>query len=76
MTGAPSWRTSSYGHTADTSPAELSELGDHLRSCRRPSGLPFALRCGVEAVHRFVAGRIVTSLVVAAVLIIVAELAF
>lgn len=61
---APGWTTSSFGHAADTSPAELSELGAHLRACHGTSGRLFALQCGVEAVRRFVAGRIVTTLVV------------
>lgn len=66
---APGWITSSFGHAADTSPAELSELGAHLRSCHGTSGRLFALQCVVEAVQRFLAARIVTTLVVAVVLI-------
>jgi hypothetical protein len=73
---APGWITSSFGHTADTSPAELSQLGAHLRSCHGTSGRLFALKCGGEAVHRFLAARIVTTLVVAIVLIGAAALAF
>lgn len=66
---APGWITSSFGHAADTSPAELSELGAHLRSCHGTSGRLFALQCGVEAVRRFVAGHLVTTLVVAVLVI-------
>jgi hypothetical protein len=63
------WSTSSFGHAAIASPAELSELGAHLRTCSGASGHLFALQCGGEAVHGFLAARIVTTLVVAAVVI-------
>jgi hypothetical protein len=66
---SPGWSTSSFGHAAIASPAELSELGAHLRTCSCASGHLFALQCGGEAVHGFLAARIVTTLVVAAVLI-------
>jgi hypothetical protein len=61
------WSTSSFGHAAIASPAELSELGAHLHTCSGSSGYLFALQCGGEAVHRFLAPRIVTTFVVAAV---------
>jgi hypothetical protein len=63
------WSTSSFGHAAIASPAELSELGAHLRSCSCASGHLFALKCSGEALHGFLAARIVTTLVVAAVVI-------
>jgi hypothetical protein len=69
MNRFPRWNTSSFGHTADTSPAELSQLGAHLRACRGISGRWFSLRCGGEAVHRFLAARIVTTLCVVALLV-------
>lgn len=75
MPKAPSWSTSSFGHTADTSPAELSALGAHLQTCHGVSGRWFALQCGGEAVRRFLAARVVTTLVVAAALIGCAALA-
>ena len=69
MPTPPNWRTSSFGHTADTSPGELSALGEHLDLCHATSGRLFALQCGGEALHRFLATRLVTTLVVAALLI-------
>lgn len=66
---SPGWSTSSFGHAAIASPAELSVLGAHLRTCSCASGHLFALQCGGEAVHGFLAARIVTTLVVAAVVI-------
>ena len=64
--GALSWSTSSLGDSTDTSPGELSELGDHLHQCRRLSGRWASLRYGAEAVHGFVAARFVTTLVLVA----------
>lgn len=64
-----SWSTASFGESADTSPMELSALGEHLDQCRASRGRLFGLRCAVERMHGFVAPRFVTTLVVAAVLI-------
>lgn len=65
----PRWSTASFGDTADTSPMELSALGDHMDACRPLKGRLFAARCAAEAMHGFVASRLVTTLVVAALLI-------
>jgi hypothetical protein len=62
----PSWSTASFGDTADTSPMDLSALGEHLDVCRGRGGRLFAVRCGAEAVHGFVAARLVTTLMVVA----------
>ena len=59
------WTTASFGGTADTSPMELSALGDHLDNCRESHGRWFALRCLAESTHQFLASRFVTTLVVA-----------
>jgi len=59
-----SWNTASWGGSADTSPMELSALGDHLRMCRAPHERLFAVRCGAEFVRRFAAARFVTTLAV------------
>lgn len=71
----PCWSTTAFGQAADTSPVELSALGDHLAVCRSLSGRLFALRCTAEAVHDFVAARFVTTLVVAVLLAGLASLA-
>jgi hypothetical protein len=72
---APGWITSSLGHTADTLPTELSELGAHLRACHGTRGRLFLLQCGGEAVRGFFGARIVTSLLVAVALIDATSLA-
>jgi len=66
----PSWSTASFGDDAHTSPMELSALGEHLSECWRASGPLFSLRCSAEAVHRFVAARFVTTLALAAAVLI------
>lgn len=58
------WSTSSFGDAADTSPMELSALGEHLSHCKAQSGRLFSLRCRAASLHNFVATRFVTTLVV------------
>jgi len=58
------WTTSSFGDAADTSPMELSALGQHLSHCKSQSGHLFALRCRAARLHSFVAARFVTTVVV------------
>ncbi len=64
------WHTTSIGASTDTSPMELDALGQHLSACRRQQGRFLALRCAAERLHAQFAKRIVTSLVVAVVLLI------
>jgi hypothetical protein len=66
---APRWTTSSFSAEADSLPMELSALGEHLALCQSVTGRMFALRCWADAAHRFVATRLVTTLVVTCVLI-------
>jgi hypothetical protein len=70
----PFWSTSSYGNTTDTTPMELSALGDHLSLCQGSRGRLFTLQCVAETFNRFVAARFVTTLVVVAMLIGAASL--
>lgn len=65
----PSWSTASFGDTPDTSPMELSELGDHLGRCKKSRGRMFSLQCAAETMHGFVSSRVVTTLVVAALIL-------
>jgi len=58
------WTTSSFGDAADTSPMELSALGDHLSHCKSQTGRLFALRCSAASLHSFVAARFMTTVVV------------
>jgi len=62
------WSTSSFSHTTDTSPIEVRELGAHLARCKGCRGRWFAFQCAADALHDFVAGRFVTTVVVATAL--------
>jgi hypothetical protein len=62
----PCWSTASFGDTADTSPLELSALGEHLDLCKALTGRLFPVQCVAEGMHAFVAARFVTTLVVIA----------
>jgi hypothetical protein len=70
----PSWSTSSFGASADATPTELSALGEHLNLCQATHRRLVALHCMAEAMHGFIAGRFVTTLAVAVLLIGAASL--
>ena len=58
----PFWSTASFGDAADTSPMELSDLGEHLQHCSARSGHWARLRCAAESMNGFVSARLVTTL--------------
>lgn len=74
LNATPFWSTASFGEPADTSPMELSALGEHLDSCKGSHGRLFAMRCAAEKMNGFIAARFVTTLVVATFLIGVTSL--
>ena len=76
INSAPRWSTASFGDTADTSPMELSALGNHLDLCQGARGRLFTLHCVAEIMNRFVAPRFVTTLVVVALAIGLGSLVF
>ena len=69
FTATPSWTTSSFSDTVDTSPLDLSALGAHLELCNGSRGRLFGLRCAAESMNGFVTARLVTKLVAAGLLI-------
>jgi hypothetical protein len=71
----PRWNTASIPDATDTSPMELSQLGEHVERCNGSRGRWFALRCAADAVHDFVAPRFVTTLLVAGTVIAIAAFA-
>ncbi|MDR3454504.1 MAG: hypothetical protein P4L96_17180 [Rhodoferax sp.] len=75
-TAAPNWSTSSFGDAADTSPMELSALGNHLNLCKGARGRLFTLHCIAEITNRVVAPRFVTTLFVVALAIGLGSLVF
>lgn len=64
----PAWSTASFGGSPDTSPMELDALGTHLSHCSAVHGRFFALHCAAERMNAYVSTRLITSLVVAALL--------
>lgn len=72
---SPRWSTSTFSNNADTSPMELSALGEHLGHCQSTQGRLFTLRCLAETLNGFLSARLVTTLVLAGLLIGMAALA-
>lgn len=68
-TPGPCWSTACFGEAVDTSPMELSALGEHLRACHARCGRWFTLGCASDAARAFVAARFVTSLLVLVLLV-------
>ncbi len=64
----PRWSTTSAGDSADTQPAELSALGEHVSLCRASGNRFGGLLRGAQAVHGVVAARFVTTLAVVVVI--------
>ncbi len=67
MSAAPRWTTASYGESAETKPAELEALREHLTQCSAGSGRLAALHCGWLRLQGFVMSRRVTTLALLAV---------
>ena len=67
------WDTASFGLPAETSPVELSALGEHLDSCRLGARAS-TLQCAAQAVQGFVAARLVTSVAAVALVALLAWL--
>ena len=65
----PRWSTASIADAAETSPMELSALGEHVSLCNGSRGRWFAMQCAADAVHAFVAPRLITTLFIAGTLI-------
>ena len=67
LSSSPRWSTASFGEPADTSPMELSALGQHLNRCQGARGRLFALQCAADSMTGFVAPRFITTLALLAV---------
>ncbi len=59
---SPSWSTASFGDAADTSPMELSALGEHLQHCSATPRPLVRLRLAAETMNGFISARLVTTL--------------
>jgi hypothetical protein len=64
MAAATQWSTSCEGERVETSPMELSALGEHLAQCSGAGPRRVAMRCGAERLHGFVMARLVSAVAV------------
>ena len=64
LVNPPRWITASIADATDTVPAELFELGAHVSRCQGCRDRWFQLRCMTDAVHDYVAGHFVTTLLI------------
>ena len=72
---SPRWTTATISEFADTSPLELDQLRQHVSRCNGSRGRWFALRCSVDALHDFIAPRMITTLFIVGGVIAVTTLA-
>jgi hypothetical protein len=68
LSHSPSWETSSFGHPAEVSQHERAALSDHLSMCAALRGPLQVLQSGATAVQGMLAGRVITSVLVVAVI--------
>ena len=72
---SPRWSTAALPDAPDTLPMELDELGQHVSRCNGSRGRWFALRCSADALHDFIAPRLITTLFIVGGVIAVTILA-
>ena len=75
LSTSPRWTTSTFAVGPDTlsaDPMALSALGEHLAHCQGLTGRLFHWRCAADAVHRFIAPRLVTTVALASLLLVAA----
>lgn len=65
----PNWTTSAFGTSSETSPMELSALGDHLDICRSPNARLLMLHNVAQRAHGFAVSRLMTTLAVTVLLL-------
>ncbi|MCU0762492.1 MAG: hypothetical protein ACK40L_16775 [Hydrogenophaga sp.] len=69
ISAAPLWSTSSFGQSTDWLASERSELSEHLSQCGAQRGRLQALRSGADQLQSVLIGRVITSVVVVALLL-------
>jgi hypothetical protein len=69
------WKTSSFGGSAGTSALDLAALRSHLDRCDAQREPFFAARCGLDAIAGFAAPRLITGLILFALVSILATCA-
>jgi hypothetical protein len=63
------WSTRSYGEPADTTPMDMAALRAHLVLCRRPQSRAFRLRCAARDLGAFMLSRVISTLLISALLL-------
>jgi len=58
------WSTASFGHSSETSPLDLASLQAHIVSCSHGRSHALRWRLAAQDAHRFVCGRVISSLMV------------
>lgn len=66
----PLWSTAAAARAAGVRPTETRTLGAHLHECQARHGRLFALQCGGEALRGFLASRLVTTTLLAVLLVV------
>ena len=61
------WSTACASRSADTSPGDLSALGEHLDNCQSVHRRLLALLCAAQTMRGFMAARFVTTVVLVTV---------
>jgi hypothetical protein len=61
----PSWETSSFGHPAEESSIERAALSNHLNMCAALRGPLQILHSAFDTVQGMLAGRVITSVLLA-----------
>ena len=64
------WSTACFTGAAGAVPADIYGLGQHLQQCSLARSRALYLRCGLDAMHRNLSSRFVTSLSLLLVLVI------
>jgi hypothetical protein len=70
LSPAGQWTTSAFGNHTDTLPGELKALGQHVNSCNQRHDRMFRARSFADALHAFTVPRLMTTLVMATVLLV------
>lgn len=64
------WSTACFTDAAGAAPADLYGLGQHMQQCSLARGRALFLRGGLDALHRNLSARFVTSLSLLIVLLV------
>jgi len=64
--GEQDWHTASAGTFPETSPGELTALGEHASECEKQRGRLFSVQCAFDTLEALMAARFWTTMLVVA----------